>query len=194
MLYIRKDSEPEWLKKFRKTHPSAEYSSKAFDEYKAALKSQLLKEQKYLCAYCCGRIDMKHSHNEHIEPQNPGRYTSRRSLDYTNIVASCMGFKGGKTCGKHKENDYNPAQFISPLQADCEDFFKYYPDGTMNGDDYTIELLNLNFYELKNARRAVYRQLQNMDRETIEEVFLQESSDMKEPFTNVIKWYAKYHN
>ena len=155
---------------------------------------QLINEQKYLCAYCCGRIDIKHSHNEHIEPQNPGKYISRRSLDYTNIVASCMGFKGGKTCGLHKGNDYDPAQFISPLQPDCEAAFKYYPDGTIGGDSYTIDLLNLNFYELKNARKAVYRLLQSMDIETIKAVFLQESGEMKEPFTNVIQWYTQYHN
>ena len=48
-------------------------------------KEELRKEQKGLCAYCCGRITQETSHNEHIEPRHPGQYESKRSLDYYNI-------------------------------------------------------------------------------------------------------------
>lgn len=154
MLHIDKGQEPPWLTEFRKRNPKATYSSKKFDPYKGRLKETLIREQKCLCAYCCGRIDMNSSHNEHIEPQNPGTYSSKNTLNYGNIVASCMGFKGGETCGIHKSNHYDETQFISPLNPECEDTFTYYPDGLMDGNEYTIDLLNLNFYGLKEARKA----------------------------------------
>ena len=134
---------------------------------------------------------MDSSHNEHIEPRNPGTFVSKKSLDYNNIVASCKGFKGDETCGKHKKNRYDEDKFISPLNPECEDKFTYYPDGIMDGDDYTTELLHLNSYELKEARKAVYRQLLYFDKEMIEQIFLDESSEEREPFVNVAKWYVK---
>lgn len=191
MIYIKKGTEPEWLVEFKRKHPHANYDSKEFNGYRKQLKEILIKEQKGLCAYCCGKITMDSSHNEHIEPRNPGTFVSKKSLDYNNIVASCKGFKGDETCGKHKKNVYDEDKFISPLNPECEDKFTYYPDGIMDGDDYTTELLHLNSYELREARKAVYKQLLYFDKEMIEQIFLDESSEEREPFVNVAKWYVK---
>ena len=116
------------------------------------MRNCLIEEQKYLCAYCCGQIDNKNAHNEHIEPRHPKKGISKRSLDYNNLVASCYGFSGEKTCGPKKENEYDEAKFISPLDPDCEKVFSYLPNGHMEGNEYTIDLLNLNSYKLKKAR------------------------------------------
>lgn len=73
MIYIEKIGEPKWLTEFKRKYPHAIYTSKEFEPYRGKLRETLLKEQRYLCAYCCARIDMEHAHNEHMEPQNPRR-------------------------------------------------------------------------------------------------------------------------
>lgn len=175
----------------RKNHPQATYDSPEFAQYRSKLKEELVKEQKYLCAYCCCRIDTSKSHNEHIEPRHPKNKVSNRSLDYNNVIASCYGYKGEKTCGSKKENEYDEDQFISPLDSSCEDIFRYYPNGEMEGNKYTIDLLNLNSYKLKQAREAVYNTIMEMDKETIQLCYLNESDGKLEPFVNVIKWYIR---
>ena len=190
MIYINKQNEPKWLNEFKEKNPRADYDSEIFTEHKAELKRELLKEQKYLCAYCCCRISMEKSHNEHIEPRHPKTGVSNRSLDYNNLVASCYGFQGEKTCGPKKQNEYDEEQFISPLDMECEKRFRYYPNGVMEGDTYTIELLNLNSYRLRKAREAVYETIMELDETTIRLIY-DENSDTLEPFFNVVKWYLK---
>ncbi|MCI9149658.1 MAG: TIGR02646 family protein [Lachnospiraceae bacterium] len=186
MLHIQKGEEPKFLIDFKRRYPSKTYESKEFQEYRAPLNEVLRNEQKGLCAYCCGRVTKHRSHNEHIEPQHPGKYSSHRSLDYQNIVASC---NNQRTCGIKKENDYDAKRFISPLNDLCENNFTYHLDGSIDGDIYTIDLLNLDDYELKNARKAVVRSLQSLSKEDILKIYMNEDGDEYPAFFNVIKWY-----
>lgn len=186
MLHIKKKPEPRFLADFKTRHPSATYDSEEFQQHRAPLNAILIKEQKGLCAYCCRRIKETKSHNEHIEPQHPGKFSSSRSLDYTNIVASC---ECPRTCGIKKGNKYAAEQFISPLDENCEKQFTYYADGIVEGNTYTIGLLNLNDYELKEARKGVIKQLQGLDKEQISMIYMDENAEEYEPFYNVIKWY-----
>ncbi len=186
MLYIQKGEEPQFLTDFKKKYPKKDYDSIEFAEHKPTLKSDLIKEQKGLCAYCCGRITEDKSHNEHIEPRHPGKFASKRSLDYTNIVASC---NNSETCGNKKGNSYDAEKFVSPLDRDCETKFTYYADGKIAGDEYTIDLLNLNAYELRNARKSVIRELQYLDKDTIEICYMNDEDKEYQPYYNVIKWY-----
>lgn len=183
MLYIQKQ-EPEWFLEFKRKNPHAAYDSEKFAQMKGRLREELIHEQKGLCAYCCGRIRMGSSHNEHIEPRNPGTYASEKSLDYYNLVASC---EREDTCGKRKGNAYERERFVSPIDPECEEKFTYYPDGVIDGDEYTINLLNLNEYELRNARKATYRGLQRLDREMIEMIYMKDDIEEAEPYLNVIK-------
>ena len=190
MIYINKQTEPEWLSEFKRKNANATYDSQEFKPYISRLNKELVAEQKCLCAYCCCRIDEDSSHNEHIEPRHPGNYVSKKTLDYDNIVASCYGFSGEKTCGPRKENDYDESKFISPLNPECEEIFTYLPDGTMEGDYYTLNLLNLNSYRLKEARKAVYGILESLDTETIRLIY-SEDNEQLEQFMNVVRWYIK---
>ncbi len=148
-----------------------------------------MKEQKYLCAYCCSEIDEKSCHNEHIEPRHPKKGVSNKSLDYNNLVASCYGFSGEKTCGKKKDNEYDETQFVSPLEPECEEAFSYLPNGQIEGNRYTIDLLNLDSYKLRQAREAVYRTIMYMSKEDIKLIFCNEDDEKLQPFINVVKWY-----
>ena len=80
MLYIKKLDEPEWLNEFKRKNPKATYDSDEFKEYRNKLRDVLIHEQKGLCGYCCSKINMDNSHNEHIEPRHPGTYTSKKSI------------------------------------------------------------------------------------------------------------------
>lgn len=188
MLYIQKREEPKFLIDFKKKYPKKDYDSNEFAEYRPKLRKKLVEEQRGICAYCCGRITEESSHNEHIEPRHPGKYTSQRFLEYTNIVASC---NNTETCGTIKKSFYDENKFVSPLNRQCEEKFTYYVDGRIAGDDYTIDLLNLNAYELKNARKAVIRSLQYLDKDTIQECYMNEETQEYPPYYNVIKWFWK---
>ncbi|WP_405739190.1 hypothetical protein, partial [Anaerovibrio slackiae] len=63
-------------------------------------------------------------------------------------------------------------------------------NGVIDGDDYTIELLNLNSYRLKRAREAIYTTIQELDEETIRLIY-QDDGDKLSPFINVVKWYIR---
>lgn len=188
MLFITKGEEPEWLLEYKRKNPKSKYSDSSFAEYRQELSDVLRKEQKYLCAYCCGRISADNSHNEHIEPQNPKGGTSDKSLVYTNIVASCNGIGNSRNCGEYKENRYDESRFVSPLNEKCEECFSYYPNGTIQGDSYTIDLLNLNSYALKEARAAVYKVIKNMSKDDIRLIFNAQGDELPQ-FYNVIKWF-----
>ena len=188
MLHIKKENEPQFLIDFKNKYPKKDYDSKEFADYRQPLKLSLIKEQKGLCAYCCGSITEEKSHNEHIEPRHPQKYASGKSLDYTNIVASC---NNPNTCGNKKDNKYDEKQFVSPLDENCEKKFTYFANGAIIGDDYTIGLLNLNAYELKNARKSVIRALQGLSKDIIKECYMNEENEIYEPYYNVIKWFWK---
>ena len=188
MIYIEKGEEPQFLSEFKRKNPGKTYDSKEFQPYRNELTEVLIKEQRGICAYCCGRIKPGKVHNEHIEPRHPGKYESKRSLDYTNLVASC---NTTRTCGMKKDNDYEEAQFVSPLNPECEDKFTYYPNGTIEGDGYTIGLLNLNDYELRDARRATYKKLQGLTHDEIETYYINNGQEEYPAYFNVIKWYLK---
>lgn len=185
MIYIEKGEEPAFLTEFKRRNPQKTYDSTEFQPYRVMLTETLMKEQKGICAYCCGRIRVGNVHNEHIEPRHPGRYESKRSLDYDNLVASC---NSSRTCGKKKGNDYDQKQFVSPLNPECENQFNYYPNGTIEGDEYTINLLNLNDYELREARRATYCKLQGLDKDTIQLIYINGQEEYP-AYYDVIKWY-----
>ena len=85
MIYIEKGEEPQFLSEFKRKNPGKTYDSKEFQPYRSELTEVLMKEQRGICAYCCGRIKPGKVHNEHIEPRHPGKYESKRSLDYTNL-------------------------------------------------------------------------------------------------------------
>ena len=75
------------------------------------------------------------------------------------------------------------------IPEDCEKKFTYYANGKIDGDDYTIGLLNLNDYELRNARKSVVRGLQGLDKETVQMIYMDETQEEHPPYYNVIKWY-----
>lgn len=80
--------------------------------------------------------------------------------------------KGDQFGGHHKGDNFDPAFFISPLQANCRQFFNYLSNGLIEPAqdlsqqeilqaEYTIHLLNLNAAYLKNKRKGWIEELNN---------------------------------
>ncbi|NES01326.1 MAG: TIGR02646 family protein, partial [Symploca sp. SIO1B1] len=139
----------------------------------------LLQEQGYLCCYCMIRItnsnnsaqagneDSDPCHIEHLKPQEK---FPQLDLDYNNLLASCKA-EQSKTnppppsrCGYKKDNWYDEKLLVSPLQPDCESFFRYSITGEImpvadpekhTAAQATIERLGLNLDRLRDKRKRV---------------------------------------
>ena len=119
------------------------------------IREQALKEQFYLCAYCCQRIqDIDACHNEHVEAQS---INPKRTVDFTNIVASC---NTPNQCGKAHKSD---VLSLTPLMAECETELRFKINGRVEGLSEratdTIKTLNLGDHE-RNNRALVEKRKQ----------------------------------
>jgi uncharacterized protein (TIGR02646 family) len=154
MRQIIKVIEPQSLTNFKVTFPTSKYEdlSGGNETIRIDIRNSCLREQNYLCAYCCDRITISDSHNEHIIPQSDvsGR---NLTLDYNNIVASCQS---NNHCGHKKKK-----QLISltPLMPNCEVDIIYLLNGKMTHRNQnaqnTISVLNLRDRGLANKRKSV---------------------------------------
>ena len=124
MIRIIKANEPSELSAYISKYPTHRYSDLEKSEeginVRQIIRKSLVNEQFGLCAYCCCMItdDGSSSLSEHIRPQD---LFPNDTLDYNNLIASC---KNSDTCGNKKDNDYY-AEFVSPLDENCEDYFRY---------------------------------------------------------------------
>jgi uncharacterized protein (TIGR02646 family) len=101
LIYIEKNAEPQSLKAHRNT-PGADFDS--LD--KTELRTSLLEEQGYLCAYCMKRInDAKNTKIEHYEARN-----DENQLLYTNLHAVCTG----------NEKLQNQCEKVNPKKFTCD--------------------------------------------------------------------------
>lgn len=116
------------------------------------LRNALVREQFSICCYCTKRISVDDAHIEHLQPR---RDYSHLALTYSNLLACCVEDPAApheRHCGAAKGHWYDPLRFISPMQIDCEKYFRYTAAGEIhtsayapNGDaTQTIEILNLN--------------------------------------------------
>lgn len=198
MIRIIKEAEPSELIYYKRRNPTHRYvdldKTVSGKEMRSLLRRKLVLEQHGLCAYCCQQItaDNKDSLNEHIKPQD--KYLND-TLNYSNLVASCTE---RETCGSHKENDYSD-DFISPLDENCEEYFKYYSNGEIESNSnskvkYTCDVLNLNSYRLKQARKAELAVAKSFgDEELIKEYILSldENGMYTRGFIDIVKYYIK---
>lgn len=170
MKYIAKQHTPKELLKYKATTPNASY-----DGYpdKESWSDFLLQEQGYVCAYTLMRIEKGKMKKEHIISQcgDP-----EIDLNHNNVVAVCKGNEG-----KQYEEQYADTRKgsrtldsrISPLNKECERYFRYNRRGEVCIDDIDIKnqcidyegnrynsLLNLNHTDLIRGRLAALDAIQ----------------------------------
>ncbi|MDZ8186716.1 MAG: retron system putative HNH endonuclease [Nostoc sp. ChiSLP02] len=128
---------------------------------KTDVHNSLLKEQGFICCYCGRKINNENSHIEHLKPRTT---YPELVLEYTNLLASCQKDTVPKEplhCGKKKDKWHDKHLFVSPLDINCAEFFRYTDDGQIlaanNSErqlpgETTIDKLGLNIDKLIDLR------------------------------------------
>ena len=159
MRTIIKGTEPPDLTVWKGRNPHKKYKDLVGTEegkiIRATIRDYSLKEQFYLCAYCCQRIeDIDACHNEHVEAQSQN---PRRTLDFSNIVASC---NTPEQCGDAHKSKCLP---LTPLMKECETELRFKISGRAEGLSdravVTIQVLNLNSPALIQKRKKLSNDL-----------------------------------
>jgi hypothetical protein len=138
---------------------------------------------------------------EHLAPQS--KTDSELSVDYTNMLASCgRDPDWPEYCGNKKKN---LAIGVSPLQANCEEFFNYSSTGeilpTANNLAHqkdaqtTIKVLGLNHFDLTEGRKQAFEALEGITQEEAEllaQVCQQMNGEGRyQPFCNAVLYFLK---
>lgn len=154
MRKITKGNEPAALTQWRRLHPKGRYPDLTH-EASRSIRQACVEEQHGLCAYCCHEITADNSRNEHVQAQ---KIAPKRTLDFSNIVASC---DRPKQCDKAHAHQVLP---LTPLMDECETELKFYVSGRVEGltprATTAIQVLNLgdsheNNRTLINARKIL---------------------------------------
>ena len=199
MLKVNKDEEPDFLLEYKRKYSPKSWADYNKDGIRSKIKENILVlEQEEYCPYCEKRIYDNEGHIEHIKPRHlyPKEFES-----YNNLIVSC---DEKNSCGKYKRNNYSN-NLINPVIDDPDEYFDYnIASGEIipkNNDEsskeyiraiYTIETLNLNCYELKEARKALIDIL-NVYRENYDEYnsYLQYFLDDRQNFPSLIKLFME---
>ncbi|WP_367105436.1 hypothetical protein [uncultured Psychrobacter sp.] len=131
--------EPQTLTRWKRANPHSNYDNLNKVE-RVDIRLSCAIEQFYLCAYCCKPIsgNGKDCMNEHVLAR---RMAPNRSLDYTNIVASC---RTSKQCDDAHGSQPLP---LTPFDIECETDLEFKLSGRVEGKtanaQETIRVLNL---------------------------------------------------
>jgi len=194
MRTINKGSEPPSLTRWKRANPKKYYCD-VEREIRQDIRDYALKEQFYICAYCCQQIgDIDDCHNEHVEAQS---VNPKRTLDFTNIVASC---NTQNQCGHAHKSQFLP---LTPLMAECETEIRFMISGRVEElsarATTTIKVLNLGDNNKKLIEKR--KQLSNVllwtngidldDDDDLLEMLINDllqpqQGSMMEPFTPVV--------
>jgi uncharacterized protein (TIGR02646 family) len=161
MRLIVKGKEPNNLAQYRISKQGS------YDKYqeKDELREFLLKEQKYLCAYCMCRIENNPllTKIDHWKPKSKEIYKNLE-LEYSNLFALCSG-KNGDVLHCDTSKDSNEIS-ISPIDVNSitnlnykvsKDLINLSSNNPIHDEDINYpKRLNLNFYYIaKNRYQAL---------------------------------------
>ncbi len=125
MRKIIKGNEPTSLTQWKRGNPTGRYDDIDMP-LRQDIRNACLKEQFYLCAYCCKAITGNNYDcmNEHVEAR---KLAQHRSLDYYNIVTSC-------TTKNQCDDSHGSQPFsLTPLMDECETELLFKISGRVEG-------------------------------------------------------------
>ncbi|MFJ2713946.1 retron system putative HNH endonuclease [Pseudomonas sp. NPDC087346] len=123
MRKIDKGTEPAVMAQWKRANSTSTYQDLPPEE-RQTVRTACITEQFGLCAYCCQSITVDTAHNEHVEAQNRNR---ARTLDFSNIVASCQSHQH---CGHARGTQLLG---LTPFMAECESELRFYLSGRVIG-------------------------------------------------------------
>ncbi|MDP5171352.1 MAG: TIGR02646 family protein [Bacteroidia bacterium] len=167
MINIRKLAEPDSLTTYRAA--GGKFDGPGFTpDVKNGLRTSLLKEQGYLCAYCMQRIHDQASVSK-IEHWHSQDSYPHEDLEYKNLLGCCKGGEGQAPINQHCDtakgkknieiNPSNPADRV-------EEQITYMGDGIIRSGNKKIEsaitILNLNRPLFVKNRKAEWMAVQQV--------------------------------
>lgn len=212
MRKVNKNCEPEFFTEFKKRSKPKEWKDAL--PVIPMLNSYILeREQGNYCPYCEKHIIYNEEdktppnpHIEHIWPQS--RFPKKR-FDYNNLVVSCTSKSGiqkqHRTCGVHKESEFDDELFINPISVDDPAKilthnatgkitpFKNDPeDPDYKKATYTIEVLNLNELNLLGKRKTMHLNLSYLTGGSKDEFmeYLEEYTKENLDFPSIIQYHV----
>ncbi|MFJ2479155.1 TIGR02646 family protein [Pseudomonas sp. NPDC087598] len=154
MRKILKGTEPASLSQWKVRNNTATYRDLPAEE-RQSVRAACITEQFGLCAYCCQSISAGAAHNEHVAAQD--RFPAR-TLDFSNIVASC---ESRHHCGHGRKTQ--PLK-VTPFMAECETELKFYLSGRVVGktDRATESIKTLNLGDTEESNRGLIEKRKRM--------------------------------
>lgn len=167
------------------------------------LKSTLLEEQGYLCAYCMQRISEDTMKVEHIKPRSKNK---ELNFEYKNLVACCKGGEGYSEDRQHCDTKKGNTEISIDVFNDDDIKTISYSSRTgeikSSNDAYNNDInntLNLNCSVLKENRIEVLegvvcslkrRSWRWTDLKTKYNEYLNRDKDGKyKPYCGIVLWY-----
>ena len=170
MRRIIKGPEPEELRRWKDENAQVPQNLTFANMPKPGVKTQMLVEQGYICAYTMQQIATPDDcHIEHIVPQSQPGQDPLLKISYNNLLACAPGDafghrpEGGKCPFGAQEKGGAPvdeSNFVSPLREDVENRFRYATDGSIGhlvndrAAGSTISILRLDHPQLIDLRKA----------------------------------------
>ena len=200
MLRVNKCRDPNFILKFKKKNAPKTWNDYNDGFIKNEIKAFILEhEQNRYCPYCEKSIyNINEGHIEHVKPKD---LFPKLFQKYNNLLVSC---NEKNSCGSAKQNKYSE-EFINPVIEDPREFltfnlasgeivplYKDLEDIRNSRATSTIELLNLNNYVLKDARKNLI-QILEVYRENFKEFnsYLQYFLDDGHNFPSLIRFYME---
>lgn len=163
MKFIIKGTEPKLFSDWK--NEANEEWTPSYDKLRGATKDAvyeaLRNEQGFICCYCEKELLTNDYHIEHLNPQEAEIVDP---LDFSNMMCSCQkNLSKGEplSCGNSKGSWFNKKLFVSPLNKNCEEKFKFTSDGQIqprNSKDLaaisTINKLRLDIDKLNSMRNS----------------------------------------
>lgn len=199
MILIKKKSIPPSLVKYKKTI-NASFDSLP-KEVKDRIRTSLLEEQGYICAYCMKKLK---DDSSQVKIEHYVARTEENELDYKNLLAVCKGNEGepfeNQTCDTRKgsqEIKINPQENRDILtigytndgriKSTNKDYQKDFDD-TLNLNS-TLELVSLRKSALDSLKRKLYERKAHLTRETIEKIYNKYlEANIKESYVGILLW------
>lgn len=202
MILIKKNRIPSSLVEYKQT------INASFDnlpkEVKDKLRTSLLKEQGYICAYCMKKLedDSSKVKIEHYIARN-----EENELDYNNLLAVCKGNEGEpferQTCDTRKGNrevkinpqvnsdiltiGYTSNGEIKSSNLDYQEDF----DNILNLND-SFGLVKARREALNSLKRKLSKSKTHLKRDIIKRIYTRYSEEeIKESYVGILLWYLQ---
>ncbi|WP_291255204.1 HNH endonuclease [Fusobacterium sp.] len=202
MILIKKNRIPSSLVEYKQTI-NASFNNLP-KEVKDKLRTSLLKEQGYICAYCMKKLedDSSKVKIEHYIARN-----EENELDYNNLLAVCKGNEGEpferQTCDTRKGNrevkinpqvnsdiltiGYTSNGEIKSSNLDYQEDF----DNILNLND-SFGLVKARREALNSLKRKLSKSKTHLKRDIIKRIYTRYSEEeIKESYVGILLWYLQ---